>query len=179
LLRLLARFINTLLRRLAEKKVQKNPNVHIDKSARILSYEGIYCENGVLKIGKNVFVNVLCIIGTISSKITIGDNSLIGFGTIINTSHHNFERTDIPIRNQGLHGNPIVIEEDVWIGAHCTILGGTRIGAHSVIGAHSLVKGDIPPYSVAYGVPCKVHRSRIQTRNSEVQAKPIELVIES
>ena len=152
--------------------LKKNPNVRIDESAGIMEYERIYCNNGgVLEIGKNAFVNRLCIIGAVGSKISIGDNTLIGPGTIIKTVHHNFDRTDIPITKQGWHGKPIVIEEDVWIGAHCTIVGGTRIGAHSIIGAHSLVNCDIPRYSVAYGVPCKVQRSRIQTKNPEMHVE--------
>jgi acetyltransferase-like isoleucine patch superfamily enzyme len=103
---------------------------------------------------------------TANSEIKIGNNVLIGPGTVINTANHNFERIDIPIKSQGITEKPIIIEDDVWIGANCTILGGTKIGAHSVIGAHSLVKGDIPPYSVAYGVPCIVKRTRRTTNNT-------------
>jgi acetyltransferase-like isoleucine patch superfamily enzyme len=86
---------------------------------------------------------------------------LIGPYVVINTLHHHFDRLDVPIWRQGYDGAPITIEDDVWIGANCTILAGVRIGAHSVIGAHSLVNRDIPPYSVAFGVPCRIHRSRL------------------
>jgi len=52
--------------------------------------------------------------------------------------------------------NDIVIEEGAWIGTNSTILGGVRIGKHSVIGAGSMVNRDIPPYSLAVGIPCRV-----------------------
>jgi len=50
----------------------------------------------------------------------------------------------------------IVIEDDVWIGANCTILKGVHIGARSIIGAGSIVVKDIPADSIAAGNPCHV-----------------------
>ncbi|GAO31958.1 galactoside O-acetyltransferase [Geofilum rubicundum JCM 15548] len=51
---------------------------------------------------------------------------------------------------------PIVIEDNVWLGVNVTVLKGVRIGANSVIGAHSLVVKDIPANVIAAGNPCKV-----------------------
>jgi acetyltransferase-like isoleucine patch superfamily enzyme len=124
----------------------------------------LFPESGYIEIGENSTVNELCIIHGLGG-VKIGTGVRIGCGTIIHSVQHHFKRLDVPIWKQGFSGKPIVIEDDVWIGAHCTILGGVKIGAHSVIGAHSLVTRDIPPYSIAYGVPCKVRKSR------KVQAK--------
>lgn len=55
--------------------------------------------------------------------------------------------------------SPVVIGDRVWIGASVTILGGVSIGDDAVIGAGSVVTGDIPASCVAYGVPCKVVRA--------------------
>lgn len=134
-------------------------NVRIDDSAWIHPSAMIYPESGRLEIGENSTLNEYCIIHGMGG-IKIGNGVRIGCHTVIHSVQHHFERLDIPIWKQGCYGKPIVIEDDVWIGAHCTILGGVKIGAHSVIGAHSLVTRDIPPYSVAYGVPCKVRRTR-------------------
>jgi acetyltransferase-like isoleucine patch superfamily enzyme len=101
-------------------------------------------------------VNDLCAINAFGAAIKIGNGVFIGPSTVLRTFNHNYQRTDLPIKKQGGNGKSIIIEDDVWIGANCTILGGVRIGAHSVIGAQSLVNRSIPPYSVAYGVPCKV-----------------------
>ena len=54
---------------------------------------------------------------------------------------------------------PIVIEDDVWMGAHCIVLKGVRIGARSVIGAGSVVTKDIPSDSIAVGNPARVVRT--------------------
>jgi acetyltransferase-like isoleucine patch superfamily enzyme len=159
---LLVGTINALYRKQIEKKVKRNQNIQIAKSAKIESYRDIRCKSGSITIGENVYINGKCIISAVNGTIEIGDDVIIGPGTIIIPSHHNFERIDLPINLQGGVDKPIKIEKDVWIGAHCTILGGTKIGAHSVIGAHSLVKGIIPPYSVAYGVPCRVKKNRKQ-----------------
>lgn len=136
-----------------------DPKVRIAKSACVHPSAKIFPESGWIEIGENSTVNEFCTIHGLGG-IKICNGVRIGCHTVIHSSHHHFERLDIPIWRQGVYGKPIVIEDDVLIGAHCTILGGVRIGAHSVIGAHSLVTRDIPPYSVAYGVPAKVRRSR-------------------
>jgi len=147
------------------KRLNMNPNIKISKGAHVLAKTSINCGKlGIIKIGEDTFINELCSIYTYNSTITIGKGVLIGPATVINTFHHNFQRTNLPIQQQGSGGKPILIDDDVLIGAHCTILGGVKIGAHSVIGAHSLVNKSIPPYSVAYGVPCKVKRTRNLTR---------------
>ena len=50
----------------------------------------------------------------------------------------------------------MVLEDDVWLGTRVTVLRGVRIGRGSIIGAGSVVAKDIPPYSVAQGVPAQV-----------------------
>lgn len=58
--------------------------------------------------------------------------------------------------NEGTKSAPVVIEDDVWVGAHCIILKGVTIGARSIIGAGSVVTKSIPADCVAAGNPCKV-----------------------
>lgn len=53
-----------------------------------------------------------------------------------------------------------VVGNDVWIGQHVTVLPGTKIGDGAIIGANSVVSGEIPPYTVAAGNPCRVVRPR-------------------
>jgi maltose O-acetyltransferase len=62
---------------------------------------------------------------------------------------------------QGYEGTrPIVIEDDVWIGARVTILGGVNIGTGAVIGAGSVVTKNVPPYAIVAGNPAKLIRYR-------------------
>jgi acetyltransferase-like isoleucine patch superfamily enzyme len=150
-----------LSRQVKKRQRQSDPRLRLAKTAVMDLNVNVHCdEEGSIVIGEHSFINMFCTLNAIRSTITIGNDVLIGPYVILHTTHHQFDRLDQPIRAQGYYGAPITIEDDVYIGANCTILGGVRIGAHSVIGAHSLVNQDIPPYSVAYGVPCHVHRSR-------------------
>jgi acetyltransferase-like isoleucine patch superfamily enzyme len=54
----------------------------------------------------------------------------------------------------------VVIEDDVWIGAHTVILPGVRIGKGSVIGANSVVTKDVPPMAIVLGSPARSHKLR-------------------
>ncbi len=54
---------------------------------------------------------------------------------------------------------PVIIEDDVWLGVNVTVLKGVRIGAGSIVGAGSVVAGDIPAGMVAVGAPARVQRA--------------------
>lgn len=112
-----------------------------------------------ITIGRNTSINTGCVIdGT--GNVIIGNDVRIAAYVIINSVDHKFTDTDTPIRMQAYIGAPVIIEDDVWIGANVIINKGVTIGKGSVIGAGSVVTKDIPPYSVAVGVPCKVIKSR-------------------
>jgi acetyltransferase-like isoleucine patch superfamily enzyme len=51
---------------------------------------------------------------------------------------------------------PVIIDDDVWIGAHCVILPGVHVGQGAVIGAGAVVTRDVPPRSIVAGVPATV-----------------------
>ena len=86
-------------------------------------------------------------------SITIGNNVKAGANVVImdGDAHQDDPRAG---RNA-----PIVIEDNVWIGAGVTVLKGVRIGRNSLIGAGSIVVKDIPANCVAAGNPCKVIRT--------------------
>lgn len=95
-----------------------------------------------------------------TGQITIGDNVRIASHTIMIAANHNFDDVNKPITKQGLKYAPIIIEDDVWIAARVNIMAGVTIGKGSVIGAGSVVTKDIPPYSIAVGVPARVVKKR-------------------
>lgn len=98
----------------------------------------------------------------IYGPVTIGKNVMMGPEVIIYTGGHEFSRTDIPIQNQGnAPVKPVGIGDDCWIGRRVMIMPGVHIADGCVIGAGAVVTKDIPPYSVAAGVPARVIRSRL------------------
>jgi acetyltransferase-like isoleucine patch superfamily enzyme len=92
--------------------------------------------------------------------VSIGDGALLAGGVHITDFDHRIDRTDIAIKDQGVVTSPVRIGADVWLGRGVTVLRGVDIGRGSVVGAHAVVTRDIPPYSVAAGVPARVIRSR-------------------
>lgn len=97
----------------------------------------------------------------ISSHVTIGNDVMMGPDCIILTANHSMERNGIPMRLQGHESfRPVVIGNDVWIGARVIILPGVKIGDGAVIGAGSVVTKDVEPYSVVAGNPAKRIRMR-------------------
>lgn len=112
-------------------------------------------------IGNNSGVGRGC---EINNGVTIGNNVMMGPDVLIYTQNHRTDRTDIPMMQQGFQEvKPVVIEDDVWIGARVCILPGVRIGEGSVIGACAVVAKDVPPYSVAVGNPARVVKNRKNT----------------
>lgn len=98
--------------------------------------------------------------------IQIGDNVIIGPQNIIVDFDHTYASFEIPINQQGINRKEVTIEEDVWISSHCVIIKGVKIGKGSVIGAGSVVNKEIPPYSVAAGVPIRVIKKRGETQKT-------------
>ncbi|MGH8002914.1 MAG: acyltransferase [Brasilonema sp.] len=94
-------------------------------------------------------------------NIKIGKWCLIAAHVGIFANNHIFDDPREYIENQGLTRQGIVIEDDCWIGHAVTVLDGVTIGKGSIIGAGAVVTKDIPPFSVALGVPAKVVKSRI------------------
>jgi len=92
--------------------------------------------------------------------LTIGKYCAIAGQTVLIPANHRFDRLDVPIRAQGLSTVGISIGDDVWIGTHCVILDGTKIGKGCVIGAGSIVKGSLNEYSVVVGNPHRVIKMR-------------------
>lgn len=113
-----------------------------------------------LKIGNNSNIGPYCYIGC-SGYIEIGDNVMISPRVSIYAENHVFERTDIPMKEQGVKRQFVKIENDCWIAANSIILAGVTIGRGSVVAAGSVVTTDVPPFSIVAGVPAKI----IKTRN--------------
>lgn len=92
---------------------------------------------------------------TTIGKVEIGNQVRVAAYVVIVGENHVFDDPDVPIMDQGLEQQGIVIGDDVWIGAHATITDGVTVGSHSVIAAGAVVTGDVEPYSIMAGVPAR------------------------
>lgn len=107
-----------------------------------------------LSIGSNVGVSGATI--SCENKISIGNNVLIGSGVLITDSDAHPIHPSLRNNREHIKTAPILIEDDVFIGARSIVLKGVRIGKGSVIGAGSVVSQNIPPMCIAAGNPAKV-----------------------
>lgn len=99
----------------------------------------------------------------IHDSLTIGNNVNVGGNVLlIDTDCHPIDYEVRRVSTEGTKFAPIVVEDDVWIGAHSIILKGVTIGARSVIGAGSVVTKSIPDDCIAGGNPCKVIKFLVQ-----------------
>jgi acetyltransferase-like isoleucine patch superfamily enzyme len=106
-----------------------------------------------------------CLIGRSSSivahfQITIEDDVFFGPSVYVTDQNHTYEDISVPIGRQWPTEQPVRIGAGSWIGTGSIILPGADIGRHVVVAAGSVVRGKVPDYSVAAGVPAKVVRQR-------------------
>lgn len=110
--------------------------------------------NGCVEIGENTIIGAYsCLSGL---HIKIGNDCLIAPHVGIFANNHVFTDPHRKIREQKHTYKGIVIEEDCWLGSGVKVMDGVTIGKGSVIGAGAVVTKNIPPYSIAVGVPAKV-----------------------
>ena len=131
---------------------------------------------GVIEVGENSFIGpYTCVAGP--GHIRIGKDCLIAAHSGIFANNHQFADPTHRIVDQGLTSKGITIEDDCWLGAGVKVLDGVTIGRGSVIGAGAVVTKDIPPFSVAVGVPAKVisHRDSVHKHLAEAEKCLVEL----
>ena len=97
----------------------------------------------------------------VENDLIMGDYVLMGPEVIIYSSMHEYNNLEIPIMMSGAkEKKPVVIGNDVWIGARSIIMPGVKIGNHVIIGSGAVVTHDIPDYAVVGGVPAKIIKYR-------------------
>jgi acetyltransferase-like isoleucine patch superfamily enzyme len=101
-------------------------------------------------LGRKVHVNSGCSFSAVA-RVEIGDRVEIAPHVTIqdNAFHDLYDRARLP------ESKPVVVEDDVWLAANCTLLPGVRVGRGAVVGAHAVVTRDVEPFSVVAGVPAQ------------------------
>lgn len=112
-----------------------------------------------ISIGNNVSIHPMSYFDAIG-EIIIGNDVSIAHSVTIMSASHNYDRTDIPIKDQGLTAGSTYIADNVWIGAKATILSGKRLNTGCVIAANCVVTKDVEANTIVGGIPNKVLKRR-------------------
>jgi acetyltransferase-like isoleucine patch superfamily enzyme len=105
-----------------------------------------------------------CLIGKGSGivghlHISIGDDVWTGHHVYITDQNHGYADRVLPISRQVMPERPVTVGSGSWLGHGTVVLPGATIGRHVVVGANSVVTGDLPDFTVAAGVPARVIKS--------------------
>ena len=145
-----------------DAKGKDNKGIILEDEVFIGRNSILSCKGGDIILKERANVGFNCEVYS-SNRVEIGADTLLAAYTyIVGGGNYNLERTDIPISQQpdfeGKGG--IILERDIWVGAHCVILDGVKIGTGSVIAAGAIVNKDVPQMSIVGGLPAKVIRNR-------------------
>jgi acetyltransferase-like isoleucine patch superfamily enzyme len=164
-----ARLIRFPFKTRGKKLINLGDNFTTGVGCRIDAFPTLDNEGLCITIGKDVEINDYVHIAAVSS-VTIGDHVLMASKVYISDHDHGFYGQNgihnspmTPPNERKISYSPVIIENNVWIGQSVSILKGVKIGFGSIIGANSVVTKEIPPYSIAVGIPAKV----VKTYNLE------------
>lgn len=149
-------------------------------------------ESGRLNIGENVLLEPgVWLTSSAQGRIVIGEGSFLNLGVqvaatqlveigaycmfangcFISDADHRYSDPNTPVPWQGFTSKGVTrIGDNVWCGAHVVITSGVTIGERCVIGANSVVTTDIPPFSIAVGVPARVVKTIEYGSRPQVEA---------
>ena|SRR5437773_1363147 len=133
--------------------------IRIGKGCVIRTGAQVHSWGGFVEIGDDCTVNANTVIyGT--GGVRIGDHVRVAANSVLVASSHIYTKVDIPITQQGFTAKGIAIDDDCWIGSGVCILDGVRVGRGAVVGAGSVVRKDVEPFSIVAGTPAKLIRRR-------------------
>lgn len=146
---------------LLDAKGESNGGISIGDYVTIGRFSSLVCKNGDINIGSNVNIGstVKVVVGD-QGRIDIGSWIDIGSNCHFSGGSYDYAQSDVLPSARRIPTKGIIIEDNAWIGVGVILLDGVRIGSKSIVGAGSVVVKDIPPHTIAYGVPAEVRKNR-------------------
>ncbi len=155
--------------------LEREMGASVSLSARLDVYpRSKFMKRHRLAIGHGACIEKSSVINTWHGDVILEEKSGIGIGSIVigpvsfgrgsacsqncfvSGETHNYHDIKTNWREQGFSVSPVILEDNVWVGANCVVLPGVTIGRNSIVGAGSVVTKNIPPYSLAVGNPARV-----------------------
>ncbi len=140
----------TLIRRCNRMDVLPFHNFEVGKDSTIEDFSTISNVVGDVLIGDRTRIGIGDVV---IGPVNIGNDVIFAQNVILSGLNHGYEDISIPIRLQKVETKPIIVEDEVWIGANAVVTAGITIGKHSIVAAGCVVVKDVPPYSIVGGNP--------------------------
>jgi acetyltransferase-like isoleucine patch superfamily enzyme len=138
---------------LREGRLEIGPQTYFEPGVWLTS------DSGRISIGGGSLLNLNVMVAAVDS-VSIGEHCMLANGCLVTDGDHRFDDPERPVPWQGFTSKgPVVIGDNVWLGANVVVTSGVTIGRRAVIGANSVVTTDIPEFSVAAGAPARVLRT--------------------
>lgn len=128
--------------------------VHLGDGNRLRAHEGTLRIGDKTVLGRENTLN--CYL-----DLDIGPRCLVADWVYMCDFDHRTDDVHTPIKDQGIVKSPVRIGQDVWVGVKASVLRGAQVGRGSVLAAHTVVRGEVPEFSVVAGVPGRVVRDRL------------------
>ncbi|HLG83166.1 MAG TPA: acyltransferase [Bradyrhizobium sp.] len=142
------------------RQVEMTGNISIGNDCVVGSFTILSTASaGMLDVGIDTYINSFTVIGAMEA-VSIGDHCIFAAYVAITDATHGIDDLSIATKHAPIAAKPVRIGNNVWLGSGVMIMMGSHVGDHAVVGARSLVRGDLPDRSVSFGTPAKVHRLR-------------------
>ncbi|MDB5807744.1 MAG: putative transferase [Betaproteobacteria bacterium] len=139
-----------------------NGNIRLGNEAVIGSFAILSTgPEGSLDIGADTYVNSFNVIGAWNS-VEIGPHCIFAAFVQITDATHGIDDLAVMTKHAPISAAPVRLGRNVWLGARVTVMMGSSIGDDAVVGAQSLVRGNLPERSISVGTPARVLRVRQQ-----------------
>lgn len=152
----------TVIRRMTRMDILPFNKFYIGDDSTVEDFTTINNGVGDVYIGDRTRIGLGC---TLIGPVKVGNDVRIAQNVVLSGLNHKYEDGSVPISEQGVTTNNIIVEDETWIAANCVVLPGVTIGKHAVVSAGSIVRRNVPAYSVVSGNPAKV----IKKRNPETK----------
>jgi acetyltransferase-like isoleucine patch superfamily enzyme len=139
------------------KRIFLGDNVSLGQGCYLLAFTDHLGEkyDPIIRIGNNVTATANLQISALQG-VSIEEDVMFASNIFVGDHQHGYETANIPYKYQLCRVRPITIKKGCWIGQNVIVMPGITIGEYSIIGANSVVTGDIPARSIAFGSPARV-----------------------
>lgn len=140
----------SLIRRRVRLDVMPFNNFVLGRDSTIEDFSTINNGVGDIIIGERTRIGMS---NTLIGPVTVGNDVIFAQNIVASGLNHGYEDISIPITDQTVTTDPIIVEDEAWIGANAVLTAGVTVGKHSIVAAGCVVVKDVPPYSIVGGNP--------------------------